>query len=56
MFLCLFLIFYIDLSKFLIVLFSALTICKYINIIYKAYYAYMKSKAFIAFKKVCVVE
>jgi hypothetical protein len=51
-----FLAFYIDLNKFLIVLFNALTICKYINIIYKAYYAYMKLEALTAFKKVYIIE
>jgi hypothetical protein len=56
MFSCLFLAFYMNLNKFLIVLFSALTIYKYINIIYKAYYAYIKSEAFIAFKKVYIIE
>jgi hypothetical protein len=56
MFPCLFLAFYIDLSKFLIVLFSALIIYKYVDIIYKAYYAYIKSKALIAFKKVYIIE
>jgi hypothetical protein len=56
MFLYLFLAFHMNLSKFLIVLFSALTIYKYINIIYKAYYAYIKSEALIAFKKVYIVE
>jgi hypothetical protein len=56
MFLCLFLAFHINLSKFLAVLFSALTIYKYVDIIYKAYYAYIKSEAFIAFKEVYIVE
>jgi hypothetical protein len=56
MFPCPFLAFHIDLSKFLTVLFNALTIYKYVNIIYKAYYAYTKSKALIAFKKVYIVE
>jgi hypothetical protein len=56
MFPCLFLTFYIDLYKFLIVLFYALTIHKYVNIIYKAYYAYTKSEALIAFKKVYIIE
>jgi hypothetical protein len=56
MFPCLFLAFYIDLSKFLIVLFSALTIHKYVDIIYKAYYAYIKSEALTAFKKVYIIE
>jgi hypothetical protein len=56
MFPCLFLAFHIDLSKFLVVLFSALTIHKYVNIIYKAYYAYTKLEAFIAFKKVYIIE
>jgi hypothetical protein len=56
MFPYLFLAFYIDLSKFLIVLFSALTIYKYINIIYKVYYAYTKLEALIAFKKVYIIE
>jgi hypothetical protein len=56
MFPCLFLAFYIDLNKFLIVLFNALTIYKYINIIHKAYYAYMKLKAFTTFKKVYIIE
>jgi hypothetical protein len=51
-----FLAFYIDLGKFFIVLFSTLTIHKYINIIYKAYYAYIKLEAFIAFKKVYIIE
>jgi hypothetical protein len=51
-----FLAFYIDLSKFLAVLFSALTIYKYINIIHKAYYAYIKLKTLIAFKKVYIIE
>jgi hypothetical protein len=45
-----------NLNKFLIVLFSALTIYKYVNIIYKAYYAYIKSEALIAFKKVYIIE
>jgi hypothetical protein len=56
MFPYLFLAFHIDLNKFLIVLFSALTICKYIDIIHKAYYAYIKSEALITFKKVCVIK
>jgi hypothetical protein len=56
MFPCLFLAFHIDLSKFLVVLFSALTIYKYINIIHKAYYAHMKLEALIAFKKVYIIE
>jgi hypothetical protein len=56
MFPCLFLAFYIDLSKFLVVLFSALTVRKYVDIIYKAYYTYTKSKALIAFKKVYIIE
>jgi hypothetical protein len=56
MFPCLFLVFYIDLSEFLVVLFSVLIIYKYINIIYKAYYAYIKLEALIAFKKVCVIN
>jgi hypothetical protein len=56
MFPYLFLVFHIDLSEFLIVLFSTLIIYKYINIIHKAYYAYMKSEAFIAFKKVYIIE
>jgi hypothetical protein len=56
MFPCLFLVFYIDLSEFLVVLFSALIIHKYINIIHKAYCDYMKLEALIAFKKVYVIE
>jgi hypothetical protein len=56
MFPYLFLVFYIDLSKFLVVLFSALTIYKYVDIIYKAYYAYMKLKALIAFKEIYIIE
>jgi hypothetical protein len=56
MFPCLFLAFYIDLSKFLIVLFSALIIHKYVDIIHKAYYAYIKLEALIAFKKVYIIE
>jgi hypothetical protein len=56
MFPCLFLAFYIDLSKFLIILFSALTIYKYVDIIHKAYYAYIKLKALTAFKKVYIIE
>jgi hypothetical protein len=56
MFPCPFLAFHVDLSKFLIVLFSALTIHKYVDIIYKAYYACIKSEALIAFKKVYIIE
>jgi hypothetical protein len=56
MFPCLFLAFHMDLSEFLIVLFSALTIYKYVDIIYKAYYAYIKLKALIAFKKIYIIE
>jgi hypothetical protein len=56
MFSCLFLAFYIDLSKFLIVLFDALIIHKYVDIIYKAYYTYTKSEALIAFKEVYIIE
>jgi hypothetical protein len=56
MFPCLFLAFYIDLRKFLVVLFYALIIHMYINIMYKAYYAYMKLEALIAFKKVYIIE
>jgi general stress protein CsbA len=56
MFPYLFLAFYINLSKFLVVLFSALTIHKYVDIIYKAYYAYTKSEALTAFKEVCVIK
>jgi hypothetical protein len=56
MFSYLFLAFHIDLNKFLIVLFSALTIYKYVNIIHKAYYTYVKSEALIAFKKVYIIE
>jgi hypothetical protein len=56
MFPCSFLAFYIDLSKFLVVLFNTLTRCKYINIIHKAYYAYMKLEALIAFKEVYIIE
>jgi hypothetical protein len=53
---CLFLAFFINLYKFLIILFYTLTIYKDINIIYKVYYAYIKLKAFIAFKKVYIIE
>jgi hypothetical protein len=56
MFPCLFRAFYIDLSEFLVVLFSALTIYKYVDIIYKAYYAYIKLEALTAFKKVYIIE
>ena len=56
MFPCLFLAFYIDLSKFLTVLFSALTVRKYVDIIHKACCARTKSEALTAFKKICVVE
>jgi hypothetical protein len=56
MFPCLFLAFYIDLPKFLIVLFSALIIRKYIDIIHKAYYAYIKLEALITFKKVYIIK
>jgi hypothetical protein len=56
MFPCSFLAFHIDLSKFLAVLFGALTIYKYINIIHKAYYAYIKLEAFTAFKKIYIIE
>jgi hypothetical protein len=56
MFPCPFLVFYIDLSKFLAILFSALTIRKYVDIIHKAYYACMKLEALIAFKKVYIIE
>jgi hypothetical protein len=56
MFLCPFLAFHIDLSKFLVVLFNALTIRKYVDIIYKACYVYMKLEALIAFKNVYIVE
>jgi hypothetical protein len=45
-----------NLNKFLVVLFSALIIYKYVDIIYKAYYAYMKLEAFTAFKKVYIIE
>jgi hypothetical protein len=56
MFPCLFLAFHIDLNKFLVVLFNALTIHKYVDIIHKAYYAYIKLEALIAFKKVYIIE
>jgi hypothetical protein len=56
MFPCPFLAFYIDLSKFLVVLFGALAVRKYINIIYKACYAHIKLEALTAFKKVYIVE
>jgi hypothetical protein len=56
MFPYLFLAFYIDLSKFLIVLFSALTIHKYVDIIHKAYYTCIKLEALTAFKKVYIIE
>jgi hypothetical protein len=56
MFPYLFLAFHIDLSKFLVILFSTFTIYKYVDIIYKAYYAYIKLEALIAFKKVYIIE
>jgi hypothetical protein len=56
MFSCSFLAFHIDLNKFLIVLFSALTIRKYVDIIHKAYYAYIKLETLTAFKKVYIIE
>jgi hypothetical protein len=56
MFSYLFLAFHMNLSKFLVVLFSALIIYKYINIIYKAYYVYIKLEALIAFKKIYIIE
>jgi len=56
MFPSLFLAFHMDLSKFLIVLFSALTVCKYVDIIHKACYAYTKSEALTALKKVYIIE
>jgi len=51
-----FLAFYMDLSKFLAVLFSAFTVRKYVNIIYKACCARTKSEALTAFKKVYIIE
>jgi hypothetical protein len=56
MFPYLFLVFHMDLSKFLIVLFCAFTICENINVIHKTYYTYIKTYALIAIKKVCVIE
>jgi hypothetical protein len=45
-----------NLSKFLVVLFSALIIYKYVDIIYKACCAYIELEALIAFKKVYIIE
>jgi hypothetical protein len=56
MFPCLFLVFYIDLSKFLAVLFNALIIHKYVDIIHKAYYARTKLEALTAFKEVYIIK
>jgi hypothetical protein len=51
-----FLAFFIDLYKLLIIPFYALAICEDINVIYKAYYAYIELKALVIFKKVYIIE
>jgi hypothetical protein len=45
-----------NLNKFLVVLFNALIIYKYVDIIYKACYVYIKLKTLIAFKKIYIIK